>query len=244
MKLNTAEAIAAEKEAAASRAAQRAEEQEAEAANLQRELKQTKQDAAQMQEALERELETTSRLVCATAPPTAMSDSPSTVHVWHAAEGTERCVSSSMVNCAGRAAQRHRGGPQQKSGGAQQHGGGVCAALSGRNLFIFVIATWRIRADPVPVWLMHPTGFFTLPKRCLPAQGSIAVAQEVQVTSQDAIEKLEAAKQLAEEEAAAERASRERMLAAMTAGELPGLQRAATAASEGDSMCPSDAEIT
>ena len=57
--------------------------------------------------------------------------------------------------------------------------------------------------------------------------------QEVQATSQEAIEKLEAAKRLAEEEAAAERSTRERMLAALQAGELPGLQRAATAAADG-----------
>ena len=57
--------------------------------------------------------------------------------------------------------------------------------------------------------------------------------QEVQATSQEAIKKLEAAKKLAEEDAAAERSSRERMLTALQAGELPGLQRAATAAAEG-----------
>ena len=63
VKLNSAEATAAEKEADASRAAERVESQEAAAADLLQELKQTKQDAAEMREALERELETTSRLV-------------------------------------------------------------------------------------------------------------------------------------------------------------------------------------
>ncbi len=63
MKLHDAEATAAEKEAAASRAAERAETQEAAAANLLQELRQTKQDAAEIRDALERELETTNRLV-------------------------------------------------------------------------------------------------------------------------------------------------------------------------------------
>jgi len=63
VKLHDAEATAAEKEAAAARAAERAEAQEAAATHLLQELRQTKQDAAEIREALERELETTSRLV-------------------------------------------------------------------------------------------------------------------------------------------------------------------------------------
>ena len=63
VKLHDAEATAAEKGAAATRAAEQAEAQEAAAAELLQELKQTKQDAAEMREALERELDTTSRLV-------------------------------------------------------------------------------------------------------------------------------------------------------------------------------------
>ena len=63
VQLHDAEAAAAEKEAAAGRAAERAEAQEAAAADLLQQLRQTKQDAAEIREALERELETTSRLV-------------------------------------------------------------------------------------------------------------------------------------------------------------------------------------
>ena len=63
VRLHDAEATAAEKEAAASRAAERAEAQEAAAADLLQQLRRTKQDAAEIREALERELETTNRLV-------------------------------------------------------------------------------------------------------------------------------------------------------------------------------------
>ena len=245
VKLSTAETTAAEKQAAASRAAERAEAQEAAAADLLRDLKQTKQDAAQMQEALERELETTGRLVSASLSPAAFGQADVAVGTCAdrsaKAQHVDLLSKSSMVCldfCGDVQVELHKGTADDRSKKVEELNNMV-EEFSQRYQVARVLQT-AIWTDLIPI---HLSSLFRMHWRICPASHALCSShaiveqQEVQVTSQEAIEKLEAAKKLAEEEAAAERASRERMLAAVTAGEVPGLRRAATAAAEGALLC-------